>query len=791
MGLFVRRRFVVVDRSSGCRVLLLAVVLLLLLGYHAPAFAGEALLTWDANKEADLAGYRVYVGLLPGVYSPPVNVGKVTSWTVPNLTAGVTYYFAVTAYNTAGLESGYSIQVSKLIPPLVDLIAPLLSSITSSNVTLNSAAITWSTDEPSDTQIQYGATTAYGLTTSLVTSLATVHSQTLTNLTPATLYHYRVLSRDAAGNLATSADNTFTTAPDTTSPSVPGNLSGAAVSSSQITLSWTASTDNVGVAGYRVYRNGTQVATAASPGFVNSGLAANSSYSYTVAAYDAAGNLSAQTAAISVATWPLPPVISGAAASSVTSSAATLSGAVDPSGAATTAWFEYGTTTAYGSSTPPVSFSAANPLSATLSGLSPQTLYHFRIAARNAGGTSTSLDSTFTTPAAPAAAPPPPSPAPANGYTMTSEPYAWVDAPTILALSGDDSALGVPLPFSFPFYGQSYSQLYVSTNGLITFGGPNSAYIPQPIPSVSQPNAFIAPFWRDLYVNLRQITTASSATEFVIAFNGVRGLCCTTPTYTFEVILRPDGTILLAYADVTLNATTTIGIENLDGTAGIVLPAVSGNTAFRFTPGGATAPPADTTAPTVPGNLLATVASSTQINLSWTASADNVGVTGYRVYRNGAQIGTTASPGYSDTALVASTSYSYTVSAYDAAGNASPQSAAVSAATLPPPDTTPPVISGMAAGSLTASGALISWSTNEPADTQVEYGTTTAYGAATSIVSALTAAHSQSLSGLLSSTLYHYRVKSKDAAGNLATSADGTFTTAAPPDTTAPTLSAI
>jgi hypothetical protein len=94
-------------------------------------------------------------------------------------------------------------------------------------------------------------------------------------------------------------------------------------------------------------------------------------------------------------------------------------------------------------------------------------------------------------------------------------------------------------------------------------------------------------------------------------------------------------------------------------------------------------PPSDNQAPTIPANLLATAISSSHINLNWTASTDNIGLTGYKVYRNGSQIGTAVSTSYSDSNLLPSTSYSYTVSAYDAAGNNSAQSALTNATTLP------------------------------------------------------------------------------------------------------------
>jgi purine nucleosidase len=102
--------------------------------------------------------------------------------------------------------------------------------------------------------------------------------------------------------------------------------------------------------------------------------------------------------------------------------------------------------------------------------------------------------------------------------------------------------------------------------------------------------------------------------------------------------------------------------------------------------------------------------------------------------------------------------------------------------TLPgPPDTAPPVISAVGASSITPNGASISWTTDEASDSQIEYGTTTAYGSTTTLDASRTVSHSQALGGLVAATLYHYRVKSKDAAGNLATSPDFTFTTASPP----------
>jgi len=114
----------------------------------------------------------------------------------------------------------------------------------------------------------------------------------------------------------------------------------------------------------------------------------------------------------------------------------------------------------------------------------------------------------------------------------------------------------------------------------------------------------------------------------------------------------------------------------------------------------------DTTPPSVPTNLTASAISSSAVSLSWTASTDNVGVTGYKVFRAGVQIGTTITNNYNDNGLTAGTNYSYTVSAYDAAGNNSAQSTSASATTLNGPDTTPPNVNITSPSAGTVSGSI-------------------------------------------------------------------------------------
>jgi subtilisin len=82
------------------------------LAVTTPAFAGDVILSWEANTESDVDGYNVYYGTASGSYGTPIDVGNQTTYTVTGLGPG-TYYFAVTAYNTSGNESGFSSEVSE------------------------------------------------------------------------------------------------------------------------------------------------------------------------------------------------------------------------------------------------------------------------------------------------------------------------------------------------------------------------------------------------------------------------------------------------------------------------------------------------------------------------------------------------------------------------------------------------------------------------------------------------------------------------------------------------------
>ncbi len=144
------------------------------------------------------------------------------------------------------------------------------------------------------------------------------------------------------------------------------------------------------------------------------------------------------------------------------------------------------------------------------------------------------------------------------------------------------------------------------------------------------------------------------------------------------------------------------------------------------------------------------------------------------------------------TGLAANTLHNFVVRSSDVAGNLV-VSSNVTFTTLSttPSDVVSPIISSVAVSSITPSGATITWTTNEPSDSQVNYGTTLAYGATTTLDSSPVTSHSVTLSGLSSSTLYNIVVRSKDVSNNLAVSPNVSFTTNAPADTAGPVISAI
>ncbi len=210
------------------------------------------------------------------------------------------------------------------------------------------------------------------------------------------------------------------------------------------------------------------------------------------------------------------------------------------------------------------------------------------------------------------------------------------------------------------------------------------------------------------------------------------------------------------YADTTVSAGTsyTYTVRAVNGAS---LLSGDSDPATAVTP-----VPTDTEDPSVPGNLQAGAITTTSLHLTWNASTDNVGVTGYRVYRGGSLRTTAVGTSFDDSGLTPATSYSYRVSARDAAGNESDQSAALTVQTTDPTDTEPPSIpNGLTVGTVTSTTVQLSW--NPATDNNAVAGYHVYRDGA---VVATATGTSFDDTGRSASTAYSYRVSAFDAAAN-------------------------
>lgn len=274
---------------------------------------------WDPNAPLTRASFDLtpfcnvpYKGQPSNTYSDTCNVPNRTGyqvilavWEISD--TGNAFYNVIDVNFTGGGNS--------------DTTAPTApASAAASNVSTTSANITWNaaTDNVGVTSYRlFNGSTQIGSTPAL--------NYNLTGLTPNTAYNITVKAVDAAGNLSPASNNvSFTTlavtGPDTEAPSAPTSLHVmGSTTSTTVPLMWNASTDNVGVTGYQVFKGTTLVTTVSGTAmeYLVTGLTPNTAYSFTVKAIDAAGNISSASNVVNVTTPSAPTTYPAWSASSV------------------------------------------------------------------------------------------------------------------------------------------------------------------------------------------------------------------------------------------------------------------------------------------------------------------------------------------------------------------------------------------------------------------------------------------------------------------------------------------
>ena len=245
-------------------------------------------LSWSASTDnVGVTDYEVFQdGVSLGL------TGGLTNFSVTGLSASTSYDFTVFARDAAGNVSTVSntVSVTTLDPP--DTEAPsAITDLIASNTTMTSTDLSWSasTDNVGVTDYEvFQDGVSIGLTGGLT-------NFNVTGLSANTSYDYTVFARDAVGNISTVSNTAnITTLTDTEAPSAITDLLASNTTSSGTDLSWSASTDNVGVTDYEVFQDGVSVGlTGGLTNFSVTGLSANTSYDFTVFARDGSGNVSA------------------------------------------------------------------------------------------------------------------------------------------------------------------------------------------------------------------------------------------------------------------------------------------------------------------------------------------------------------------------------------------------------------------------------------------------------------------------------------------------------------------
>jgi len=565
----------------------------------------QANLSWTASTDnIGVAGYKIFRD------GTQIGISATTSYSDTTCSAGIRYVFEVSAYDAAGNESEKSVPAD-IVMPGGDRIPPSVPEIVMADGKSPSQIdLAWTT---STDNVEVTGYKVYRNGVQVGTTDKTSYSDT--GLAELTTYTYEVSAYDAAGNESAKSTPKEGTTLDGTPPSVPTGLTGTAVSESRIDLSWTASTDNAGVTNYRVYRNGVEIAFPLTNSYSDTNCVPSTTYTYEVAAEDAAHNLSAKSSpavVTSLADSTPPSVPTNLTTTAVSRSQINLSWTASTDNVGVAGYKIYRDGSQIGTSTT-TSYSDT-----TCWG---NTTYTYKVSAYDARGNESaqSAASVRTTPAV-------------TDIVMDNNLAVYVGSWTSGTSATDK-------------YGSDY--FYGSTAATET----RSATWTPPIDVSGYYTVYC---WYPQGSN-----RATNAPYVVTWYNG---------SQTVEVNQQANGGgwRTLVTGKVYMKGTSgSVKLHNGTGSTGYIV--VADAVRFYMTS-------SDLTPPSTPTNLTATAVSTSQINLSWTASTDNVGVTGYKIFRNGSYLTSVTGTSYSNTGLSPVTTYSYKVSAYDAAGNESGQS---------------------------------------------------------------------------------------------------------------------
>ncbi len=722
-------------------------------GLAASASDTEVDLSWNSatDTETGVAGYRVFRN--------GVEVGTTvgTNYTDSGLLAETSYDYTVLAFDGASPanESGLSASLTVTTLPGPDVTAPTVPTGLAATPAATEVALTWSAATDSGSGVAGYRVFRDGV--EIATTAAT--SYTDIGLAYDTSYDYTVTAYDGASPANESAQSavlTIATLADTTAPSVPQNLT-ATPSNTSVNLTWDVATDSeTGVAGYRIFRDGADVGTTATTSFTDTGLSTDTSYDYSVSAYDNASpaNESVASDVVSTTTLAVAPV------------------ALYRINAGGSAYVD----------------SAGNNWSADT---------NFNTGRVASDGVGTDITNTL------------------NDELFQYQRWDKLSSPSLIYnMAVPNGDYTVNLLFAETYSGNFAAgarvfevyiedQLVISNLDIFAEAGGGNAALIKSIAGVAVADGSLTVRFKHsvadnptigaievLSVPAAPDATAPTVPQNVVAVPAVDSVALTWDASTDSEsgvagyrIFRNGGEVATTtatnYTDTGLSADTgydySVAAYDNQGNESSVSAVVSTTTLSGL----------DITAPSVPQNLAAT-ADTTSVGLTWDAATDTEsGVAGYRIYRDGSEVGTSTETSYTDTGLLAETGYIYTVSAYDVSTNESAPSAGVSVTTLAAPDVTAPTVPTGLAATPAATEVALTWNAATDSGSGVAGYRVFRDG----VEIATTAATSYTDIGLAYDTSYDYTVTAYDGASPANESAQSAVLTIATlADTTAPSV---
>ena len=709
---------------------------------HLTSVTGtSAGLAWDAPP-GTITGYRVYRNnVLVGSPSG-------TTFSDPGLTSATSYSYTVTAINGANLES---VPTTPLVVTTPDVVAPSTpGGLTAPTLSATRVVVAWT---PSTDNV--GVTGYDVLRDGVVVGSPTTATYTDNAVAGGQSYSYTVRAHDLAGNVSPESVGLAVATPnatDLTPPSVPQNLRTVTRSTTQLTLAWDASNDNVGVTGYVVSRDGVDLPTTSLTTLTDTLLAPGATYTYTVRALDAALNISGPSSALPVTTHL--PVETTFAAGSVWKY-------TDDGIDLGTAWKELAfDDSLWKSGAGQLGYGDGDETTVMFNGgVLPADRYISHYLRRSVTLTDVSE---------------------LNGVTLSvlrddgvvvyvngveafrdNMPAGTITNTTFASTAVIDAAESTYYDFAIPptLFHNGTNVIAVSLHNESRQGTGDISFDARLTTRYGP--VLVAP-----PTNLH--STAVTATSVDLAWDAPSGAITGYHVFRGGVLVgSPSGTTFsdtgLASAQSYAYTVTALGAANESAPSA---------TLSLTTP--------DNVPPSAPTGLAAPSITMTAVGLTWTPSTDNVNVTGYDVLRDGAVIGSPTATAFTDSGVASGQTYSYTVRARDLAGNISAEGTPLPVTTPSPDLTAPSVPANVHTVGLAPNQVTLAW------DASTDNIGVTGYDVLRdSVVIASPATATYSDTAVVSNHTYSYEVRARDAALNVSLSSTPLSVTT-PGDVTAP-----